>query len=366
MAFNTKGLKKKRLRAISRRQFIKTTLAGAAAAGAGSLIFPYYGSAIPKQIVHVNWGGDALHCYKDIDAKSFTDKTGVTVAIDGTGPKEGKIKAMIESKNITWDVLDVDLWVPIRLGPLGMLEPIDYSIVDKNKVMPHLATEYAVGSYLYASVLTYDASKCGNDPPKSWADMWNVKKYPGKRCLYKWMNGAVEATLLADGVPPDKVYPLDVDRALRKIAEIKDDIFFWGSNAEAQQMFRQGEVVMGQMYSSRASVLERDTNGRIRWTWNQGIGIGAGWAVPKGNPAGREWAMKWIAWMQDARRQVEILKCLGVGPTNPAAADLMDPDLRRINPGSPENWNRMIPHGAKYYGEHYAKDLSAWVDGISS
>jgi spermidine/putrescine-binding protein len=107
-----------------------------------------------------------------------------------------------------------------RLGKEGVLAPIDYGVVDKSLIGYGDIHEFGLANYTYSYVIGYDAKKFGKNPPKSWADFWDVKKYPGKRTLYKWMSANLECALLADGVPADQLYPLDVDRALRKIEEL--------------------------------------------------------------------------------------------------------------------------------------------------
>ena len=328
-------------------------------------LYPADALAKPKQLVYANWGGDAVRCMNEIFGKEFTKETGIEFVVDGTGPLEGKIKAMVDEKNVIWDVIEGDWWNLYRLGEKGMLEPIDYSIIDKSKVIAPYAEKYGVLTVTYAYPMAYDSSKFADDPPKNWADFWNVKKYPGKRAMYKYMVGVLEAALLADGVTPDKLYPLDVERALKKIREIKDHLVFWASGAESQQMFLQGEIVMGQLWNTRASILERDTKGRVKFTWNQAIFVPGPGIVPVGNPAGREWAMRFIAFMQDPGRQVELLKCLGYGPANPAANKLMSPDLKHINPSDPDNMKQMIPYDRKYYGEKYDDLLNKFLDMIS-
>jgi multiple sugar transport system substrate-binding protein len=69
MNFSTEGLKKKRIGVITRRQFIKTTLAGAALAGAGDMIFPRFGAAQKKQLKILQW----VHFVPGYD-KWFIDK----------------------------------------------------------------------------------------------------------------------------------------------------------------------------------------------------------------------------------------------------------------------------------------------------
>ena len=74
--------------------------------------------------------------------------------------------------------------------------------------------------------------------PQSWADFWNLKEFPGKRTLGRISQSVLEAALLADGVPFDKLYPIDVKRALEKIKEIKSQTLFWRTAVEAIEMMR--------------------------------------------------------------------------------------------------------------------------------
>src|SRR4029077_3758347 len=64
-----------------------------------------------------------------------------------------------------------------------------------------------------SGVLVYDADRIKDDPntsapktstPKTWADFWNVAKWPGKRGLWYGPQETLEVALMADGVPPAK------------------------------------------------------------------------------------------------------------------------------------------------------------------
>lgn len=348
---------------LSRRQL----LAAGALAGAA----PFAGSAgkafaqdKPEQIVHANWGGDAVHCTEDNYGKSFTEATGVKVVVDGSGPLEGTIQQMVDAGATIWDSCDSDMFTALRLGGKGQLEAIDYAIVDKAKILAPFTYDYGILGYWYSYTLAYDSSTIASQP--TWADFFDVEKIPGKRTLFKWMNGAVEAALLADGVAPDQLYPLDVDRALAKIDSIKDHIIFWNSGAESQQMLLEGEVVMGCIWQTRASVIERDTGGKIKWTWYQALAYPAGWVIPKNNPAGNEWANRWLAFMQDPVLQVAVMDCFGQGPANPAAVDLMTPEQRSLHVAAPENYERQIIASTEYWAENYDNVLNAYLDHISA
>jgi putative spermidine/putrescine transport system substrate-binding protein len=347
---------------LSRRTFLK--------AGAAIGVSPLFLSASdaladkPTQLVHANWGGDAIKCTTDSYGNSFTQANGIKVIIDGSGPLEGSIAKQVDGGKVIWDCCDADFFNALRLGPKGKLEKIDYSIVDKSNYFAPFTDDYGVLGYWYSYILAWDTEKLGKTAP-TWADFFDVKKIPGKRTMYKWMTGAPEAALLADGVAPDKIYPLDLDRALKKIESIKDHIIFWDSGAASQQMFIDKEVVMGSIWQTRADLIKKDTGGRVDWTFDQGTAAPAAWIIPKGNPAGNEWANRWVASLSDPARQIAAMKCYGQGPANPKAYDSISAEDRAATPGAPENLKRMVLLDSKYFQTSYDDVLNGYLDMIS-
>lgn len=347
---------------IDRREF----LWGLAALGVTPVVLGgAEAQAQVKEIVVVNWGGDALKHFGTAWGEPYAKDTGIKVFIDGTGPSEGKMRAMVDSKKVTWDVCDSGSGTCLIMGKAGYLEEYDYSIIDANKVPKGFAYKWGIANYLFSYVLAYDKTKFGGKVPKTWADYWNLKEFPGKRTTRKDIQGTLEIALMADGVPPDKLYPIDVKRAFAKIKEIKKDIIFWAAGAESQQLLREGEVTMGNLWNTRVNALHRDTNGRIDWTWNQGILCPGVWVTPKGNPAGKE-AFKFVASTQIPERQVKLLELFGNGAANPAAAPLVPEALRRFDPGYPDNAKQQIPIYAEWYGEHQQQVNNDFLDLIAS
>lgn len=349
---------------IDRRGFLKAAAllgvapialrAGPADAAGGDLIF-------------VNWGGDASKAYDTAFAKSFTKATGIAVKQDGTGPTEGAITAQFKSGKPTWDVVDSDPYSAIALGKQGMFEPIDYAIVDKVKTRPGMAWEYEVATYFYSYVIAYDSKKYGDKAPTSMADFFDVKKFPGKRAMYKWGAGMWEAALLADGVAKDKLYPLDLDRAHAKIKAFKDNVVtYWGGGAESQNALLSGECSMALIWSTRAGLVEKDTGGRIKYIWDQGILTPGGMAVIKNNPAGKDAAMKFIAAIQDPAGQAVMFDMLGQGPANPAADALIPADKKRFNCADPENAAKQVIMDMEWYAANYSAALDAYTKIISA
>lgn len=361
----SRSISRQRLAAtrLDRRQVLKTALLVGAAGPA--VLAPRGARAAAKEVVLANYGGDAATAAKKAYGEPFEKATGIKFVVDTTGPAIGKIRVMVTSKKVTWDVMDTGPGTADELGPAAMLEPIDYAIVDKTKVLEGYAGTYGVAGYAYSNILAYDRAKFPDKSPRNWADFWNLKDFPGKRMLSRILGGTLEAALMADGVAPDKLYPLDVPRAFKKIAEIKKDCIFWNTGAESQQLLRDGEVVMGHLWNTRAYVLHNDTKGRIVTVWNQGLFQTNAWAVPKGNPAGAD-AMRLIASMQDPEQQVEILRLVGFGPVNPAAAARVPAELKANNPSDPPNLNVQVRVDTKWYTENQTKVLQQYLDLISS
>ncbi|HXJ84845.1 MAG TPA: ABC transporter substrate-binding protein [Candidatus Methylomirabilis sp.] len=320
----------------------------------------------PKEIVVANWGGDAVKHFFDAWGKPYEKDTGIKVVIDGTGPSAGKLRAMVEAKNVTWDVADAGSGTCLILGKQGILDEFDYKIVDRSKVRPEFAYKWGIANYLFSYVLAYDKSKFGSNPPKSWQDFWDTKNFPGKRTLRKDIQGVLEIALMADGMPadPKKLYPLDEKRGLDAIRRIKKETVFWTSGAQSQELLRDGECSMGCLWNTRATALYRDTKGRIDFTWNQGILCPGVWVVPKGNPAGKA-VYDFVKSTQNPERQVALLVAFGNGPANPAAAPLVPADLRRFDPGYPDNAKLQVAMDAEWYGEHQDSALAAYIDAIS-
>lgn len=349
---------------ISRRDF---TTGLALLLGTGTCLRGTAAQAQAKDLVFVNWGGDAGPAYDEAYGKAFLEATGITVKQDGSGPTEGAIAAQVESGKPTWDIVDADPFSAEALGKKGMIEPIDYAVVDKTKMREGFGWDHAASSYFYSYIIAYDATKFGDNPPKSMADFFDVEKFPGKRALYKWGVGMWEAALLADGVAADALYPLDMKRAHDKIAAFKDNVIgYWGGGAESQSLLLNGEASMALIWSTRAKLIEQDSGGDIAFIWDQGLIAPGSMAVVKGNPGGKDAAMQFIASAQDPEKQLVMFRMLGQGPANPAADALLPPEEAKYNPVAPENFAKQIALDMPWYEENYGPALDEYLKIISA
>ena len=293
-----------------------------AAAGYGSL-------ARADDLVFASWGGTTQDAQKAAWADKFTSQSGLNVLQDG--PTDyGKIKAMVEAGSTNWDVVDVEGDYAVQAGKTGLLEPLDFTVIDKAKLDPRFVTDHSVGSFYYSFVIgcAKDAVK---ECPKTWADLFDTQKFPGKRAFYKWSApGVIEAALLADGVAPDKLYPLDLDRAFKKLDTIKSDIVWWTSGAQSQQLLASAEAPFGSFWNGRLTALAQ-TGVNVETSWDQNITAADALVVPKG-AKNKEAAMKFIALATSAEGQKELAVATGYAPTNLDSPALMDDAVRKTLP----------------------------------
>ena len=352
------ALEKFRSGRIDRRSFL-TAMAGL---GLAVAIRPGAASAEANEVVVCNWGGAALDAFQKAYGEPFTKKSGIPVVIDGAGPETGAIRAMVDSKNVTWDATDGGMTDALVLGKGGYVEPIDYSVVDKSLVGDGLAAEFGICNYTYSNVLAYDSKKLSS-APASWADFFDLEKFPGKRTMCKWIQGQLEAVLLADGVKPEDIYPLDVDRAFKKLEPLLPNLIFWESGAQSQQLFRDGEVVMGNIWHTRANLLRKE-NPQFTWTWNNNLMFASAWSVPKGNPAGKK-VFDFINSSMEPEGQITLLRIMGNGPSNPKALALMTEEDKAVYSLAPENAKTGLKISAQYYADNEAALQNKFLDFIS-
>src|SRR5690349_15944162 len=105
-----------------------------------------------KDMVFTSWGGTTQDAQKQAWAVPFGKQSGINVLQDG--PTDyGKLKAMVEGGKPAWTVVDVENDFAVKGAKDGLLEPLDFSIIDKSKLDPRFVTPYSVGSFYYSFVL---------------------------------------------------------------------------------------------------------------------------------------------------------------------------------------------------------------------
>lgn len=240
--------------------------------------------------------------------------------VEDTGSSNAKLKAMVETGNVTLDLMVTDDSFGLD-SDSQWLEPIDYSIIDRSKFIDGAAGTYRVASDIEGTVLAYNSSEFGEAAPKGFADFFDTEKFPGMRTVWKYAaSGIFETALLADGVKPEELYPIDVERALKKLDTIKDSLVWWESGSQSEQLLASGEASMGLVWVGRA-VNVADKGIKIDWTdWTSQTGY---WIVPKGTK-NKDAVMRAIDFFTEPAQQIAFTKYLPYGPSNKNAVDGVD------------------------------------------
>ncbi len=220
--------------------------------------------------------------------KDFTEETGVTVRNDYNSDTTKFFAAMENEAPIPWSMVEFPTKGDyLRARDAGYLQKLDPKVIDFSKLEDGAYDEYGVDVQRYGIVLTYNTEKfSGSSAPTSIRDIYDLEKFPGKRCLFKYPQfGAVlESALLADGVDRSALYPLDLDRAFAKLDTIKSDILWWGNGDEAIRLLSSGECSIGVAWSGRVYSAVKEDNAPLAMVWNDSLYAQAVYAIPNGAP----------------------------------------------------------------------------------
>jgi len=345
---------------------VTSALAGVALMLAASL------ASAQQQIVVTSWGSAYQEAQRKAYFEPFTKETGIKV-VEATGPDAAKIKAMVASGNVEWDVVDVSLPTVLVLGEQGLATPIDYSKFDaqtRTAIPKEFQLANAVGNEAWSVVMAYRKDKFP-EGPKSWKDFWDATKFPGKRAFLdsSFVAPVLEIALLADGVEPKDMYPVDMPRAFRSLSKLRPHVVKWtGSSGVMQQMLTDGEADMVVIANGRMEGIQK-AGVPAGFTFNQQMILSNYWLVPKGSK-NAEAAMKFIAFASRAEQQAAFARLAPWGSVNRDAFKLISVERQAELPTAPANvktalfsdgewWAKKASDG-KTNLENYVKAWNTW------
>ncbi|WP_446897944.1 ABC transporter substrate-binding protein [Clostridium sp. LBM24168] len=306
-----------------------------------------------KQLVIVDWGGAYSDARKKANYESFEKKYGVKIVV--VNPTDyGKLKAMVQSGNVEWDVVNVDSDFSVRGGKQGLLEKLDYNVIKKDGIDSKFVNDYGIGSDTFDVSIGYNTNKFSKDNhPKTWAEFWDMNKFPGARSMWKYPLATLESALLADGVKPENLYPLDLDRAFKSLDKIKKDVkIWWTTGAQPPQALASGDVTAAAAWNGRIVTAKRQGSPEDV-EYNQALVCGDSWVVPKGAKH-KELAMKFIAYVSTPEQQAEFSKVIDYAPTNSKALDLLSEDRKKsIGRSKADDEKQQIVIDINWWADNY-------------
>jgi putative spermidine/putrescine transport system substrate-binding protein len=338
--------------------------------GAASALVLASGAAAAQQLTVVSFGGS----YQEAQSKALFQPAakalGITVKEETyTGIADLRLK--VKAGAVTWDVVASGSGSAARAGAEGILEKLDYKVIDVSNFVPGTWQDYCVGGDVFSTVLAWNTKTYGDKGPQSWADFWDVKKFPGKRSYRKSVAGALEPALMADGVPADKVYevlsaPGGIERAIKKIQELKPSVaVWWASGAQHAQLMKDGEVDMITGWNGRFDVAAKD-GAKVAYTFNQALLDNDCYAVAKGAP-NKDLAMKFLAEISKPQYQAEFTKYITYGPTNKKAYDLgtIEASYAKQLPSYPDNAAKQLVIDLDWYIKFEEKAAAAYQNMLT-
>jgi putative spermidine/putrescine transport system substrate-binding protein len=348
-------------------------------ATAGVLTVPFLhvrpARADKGELVVVSWGGDYDQAVRELVVPAFSKSTGYSVKFDAP-PENAKIKAMVQSGNIAWDVILTDIPAVLTLTKDNLLDALDYSAMDPqrlSKIPKELQQPYALGQRIYSFNIVYNANLLPKAKhPRNWAEVWDAKAFPGGR-TFNFQGGIepqLEVALLADGVPVDKLYPLDVERAWKMYDKLRPLVSKWyTSHAEAIQLIGAGDASVGCTIGPRG-IAAKHGGAPIDVEYNQGKLASDNWCLIKG-VRDKKVAMEFINQATDPKAQAAIAKRVPYGPSNLGAFEFLSPGEAADLNTSPENikdqfwqnvewWSKPGPDG-KTPRETQAARFAQWM-----
>ncbi len=363
--------------AIDRRRFLALTAwatAGMTAVGARQAIAQTAPAptlpditSIPEKLKGTGevriaaYGGTAQDAERTAYFAPFEKLSGIKT-LDFAGADINKVKAMVETGNVEWDVVQLGRSTVKNLMKKGdYFEKIDYELVDVANIDPLYRYDYALDMLVWSQVMAYRTDAFKGAVPNGWTEFWDTRKFPGDRAL----GGAgpstpeLEFALMAAGVPADKIYPIDIDKAFASYDKIKANVVkWWETGAVPVQMLTDREVVLTSVWNGRMAALQA-AGVPAAISWNQGLLKRDCWAVPKNAP-NKVNAMKFIAFSTMAVPQARLSMLIPYGSVNNKSAEYLSPKQLEVLPSAPAIRSQLVPYNYDWWTENRDIVIGRW------
>lgn len=296
--------------------------------------------------------------------EEFEKRTGIKV-VATSPPSFAKLVAMVRSGNIEWTLTELDIEEAIRAEQMGLVEAIDETVVDRRRYPAEARSrKFIFSRAVYSTVMGYrtDAWPAGQGP-KDWKDFWDVAKFPGPRTMQNRPVDNLEFALLADGVAPDRLYPIDADRAFKKLDAIKKHVtVWWKTGAQSAQLLIDKEVVLGTAWNGRyhAAIAK---GAPLHVEWNQGSLKESAFVIPKG-AKDAYWGQRLLSLMTDAKLQAVYANIATYPGLNLNSVQFTDPKIAPNLPTHPNNLPRQFWQNARWWADNGAAMEERWAKWV--
>lgn len=313
----------------------------------------------------VTRGEGAQAAIADVYAQGFTALTDIPLRVESWDGGLDTLRARAAEGG--WDVVQVE---PDELAAGcadGTFEKLDWSAIGgKDHYQSMGASDCGVGAAVTNMVLAWDRDKFQAVP--TWADFWDVAKIPGKRGLAKTARGALEFALQADGVAPADVYKTlgtaeGIDRAFRKLDQLKPYIVWWQTPAEAAKILGSGDVLMTATPSGAVAAANRGDKRNFGVQFAGSLFEPRSWAIVKGSQNLRD-ATQFLYVAGSPAVQARVFRANGEIGLAKGVNDWLPADLQALSSTSQANVTSALRVDNAFWRENLAKlrvRFDAWL-----
>lgn len=342
-----------------------TTAAITIAAGIAATT-PAVAQELEEQLVIATTGGlmgNSLAKYFYEPFAEAKDVEVVPVAIE-VPDQWARAEAMTRTGNVEFDI--VTATGPDLVARTNMLEKIDCSQLPSVQKfgVADACTPYGVARTTGGMLINYNTDVFKDKAPKTWADFWNVKDFPGPRGLpdtgdRDWW--VPVAALLADGVKQTELFPLDLERAYKKLDEVRPHVaVWWKTGDQVQQIMRNKEVVMTMSYSGRALAVVKE-GAPVAMSWDGAIRDTGYMAILKGAPD-KNAALAYLDYFYaNSEAHVPFMRDVNYATGSKTVYDQLKPEEAKLFATSPENYEKLVKPDFTWIGAHRDELRQRWT-----
>ena len=331
----------------------RTLIAGASALPLVSIIRP--ASAQVREMRMIESGGKSGESIDVGYVAPFTAKTGIKVVRESPG-NLGKLQAMVASGKITAASFELGSGAMVQARKLGLIEKLDWAAINPQPMFEEAKNEYGFGYQYFGTGMAW---RKGAKAPANWVDFFNTKDFPGKRAIPDYAQYTLAFALLGDGVPMDKLFPLDVDRGIKKLLSIRKDIsVLWKAGAQAPQLLKDNEVQYAIAWSGRI-VEEPD----LVYSFNGGMADLSYICTVKGAPKAEQEAMTKLYFeMSVAANQAKAAAVIAYTGPSPQLDALLPKDKIHMFPTAKVNKDVQWVQNAEWWAANGESANKKWEE----
>lgn len=339
---------------MKRRQLLRYAAGGLAAPA----LVARRAEAAPVTLNVAGYGGVLNEYLAKEFGQPFEQRTGIKVNW-GANASLALAKLQVASGSpAQWDLIVLTGAEYVTAAAQNLIEPYDYSIIDPSHIPPEYRQSSGIKLSLYLFSMCWDRRQIPDDKaPKTWPEFWDTERYKGKRSLYSNISdgSVLELALLADGVALDRLYPLDVDRALRSLERLgRQNIIWHSTNQEPIQQLTSGAVPLATAFNGRVILADR-SGAQISYNPAYSAVSGDPYTVSRASAHKRE-AFELLNFMlTNAKADAAYMELTGYAVPNTEALALLPPDVLDKLPTSPALRDKV-----------FIKDDAWWAANLAS